>query len=157
MHFVSVGKNNYGPRIAPDRVSSSPTRFTGSVAMDFMPEHAPIDPIEEKLRAFRCKTTENRWVGYTQSHCKQQVKYNVSSHGVCPGAGTAGVAHTNPAPSCILMLVFYLYWVVWSMLGHKIHCRRPGKARGTTRNSIRCDPRLRFFFTTERKSPLRDP
>ena len=46
MHFPSVGKNNYGARIAPDRVSSGPTRFTRSVAMNFMPGHAPIDPIE---------------------------------------------------------------------------------------------------------------
>ena len=50
--FVSLVKKNYGSRIAPDRVSSGPTRFTGSVAMDFMAEHAPIDPIEAKSDHF---------------------------------------------------------------------------------------------------------
>ena len=81
-HLTSVVKKNYEPRIAPDRVSSGPTSFTGSVAMDFMPEHAPIDPIEEKLRAFRCKTTENRWVGYNTNTL--QTASQVPSHGVCP-------------------------------------------------------------------------
>ena len=85
MHFISVGKNNYGPRIAPDRVFSGTTSFTGSVAMDFMPEHAPIDPIEGKLRVLRCKTTENRWAGYTQTHCKQQVKYHPMASVQAPG------------------------------------------------------------------------
>ena len=47
-HFISLGEKNSGPRIAPDRVSSGPTSFTGSVAMDFVPGHAPIDPIEAK-------------------------------------------------------------------------------------------------------------
>ena len=47
-HLVSLVKKNYEPRIAPDRVSSGPTRFTGSVAMDFMPGHAQIIPIEVK-------------------------------------------------------------------------------------------------------------
>ena len=45
-------KNNYGTRIAPDRVSSGPTRFTGSVAMDFMSEYAPIDSIEANRAGF---------------------------------------------------------------------------------------------------------
>ena len=84
--------------------------------MDFTAEHAPIDPIEEKLRAFRCKTTENRWVGYTQSHCKHQVKYNVSSHGVCPGAGTDRLAHE---PSGFL----HLNAVVLLLLGRLEHAR----------------------------------
>ena len=52
VHFVSLVEKNYGPRIAPDRVSSGPTRFTGSVAMDFMSGHAPIDPIEAKREHF---------------------------------------------------------------------------------------------------------
>ena len=55
-HFPSVVKKNYGSRIAPDRVSSGPTRFTGSVAMDFMPEHAPIDPIEAKRERFEAQS-----------------------------------------------------------------------------------------------------
>ena len=46
-NFLSVVKK-YGLRIAPDRVSSGPTRFIGSVAIDFMPVRAPIDPIEAK-------------------------------------------------------------------------------------------------------------
>ena len=54
--FPSVVKKNYGSRIAPDRVSSGPTRFTGSVAMDFMSGQAPIDPIEAKCGHFEVQS-----------------------------------------------------------------------------------------------------
>ena len=46
--ILSQWEKKYEPRISPDRVSSGPTGFTGSVAMDFVPEHAPNDPIEVK-------------------------------------------------------------------------------------------------------------
>ena len=80
---------------------------------------------------------------YTNTTANQQLKHHLMASVQAPGQT---VSHTNPAASCISMLSFCFYWVDWSMLGHKIHCHLPGKARGITRNSIRCDPRLRIFF-----------
>ena len=51
-HFVSLVKKKSRPRIAPDRLSSGPTRFSRSVAMDFMSGHAQIVPIEAKRENF---------------------------------------------------------------------------------------------------------
>ena len=50
--FSLSGGKSYGPRIAPDRVSSGPTRFPGSMGMIFIFEFATIDPIEEKCEHF---------------------------------------------------------------------------------------------------------
>ena len=47
-----MAKKKYGPRIAPDRVSSGPTRFPGSMGMIFIFEFATIHPIEEKEEHF---------------------------------------------------------------------------------------------------------
>ena len=54
-----MGQTNSEPQIAPDRVSSGPTSFTGSVAMNFMSEHAPNDPIEVKCQHL---DAGRRWV-----------------------------------------------------------------------------------------------
>ena len=51
-----MGKNNYGPRITPDRVSSGPTRFPGSMGMIFIFEFATIDTIEEKCERFEASS-----------------------------------------------------------------------------------------------------
>ena len=47
-----MGKNNSGPRIAPDRVSSAPTTFPGPMGMIFIFEFATIDPIDKKCEHF---------------------------------------------------------------------------------------------------------
>ena len=47
-----MGKNNSGPRIAPDRVSSAPTTFPGPMGTIFIFEFATIDPIDKKCEHF---------------------------------------------------------------------------------------------------------
>ena len=51
-HFLSVVEKSSGPRIAPDRVSSEPTRFPGSAGMILMAEYATIGPIDAKCEHF---------------------------------------------------------------------------------------------------------
>ena len=115
-HFVSVGKKVLG-------LGSHRIEFLVPRALPGM-WHAPIDPIEAKFRAFRCKITENRSVGYTQTHCKQQVKYHPMVSVQAPGqrasrTRTQRLPASQHEPSAFL----HLNAPVLRLLGQLEHAR----------------------------------